>query len=145
MMDQRLSVITIATERLTEVLSFYRDVLGWETAAANKDIIFYKLNGFLLSFCDKKLLDNLTGKTTENHCRNFTISYNVESKQKVLALYEQIKTKAIILQPPTEPPFGGLYFYFADIDGNVIEIACNDFVIMDDEKNVIHHKPIDHL
>ena len=144
-MDQRLSVITIGTERLPEIVSFYRDVLGWETVAANKDIIFYKLNGFLLSFCEKRLLSNLIGQRKENAAGNFTISYNVDTKEEVLALHDRIKSKAVILQPPTEPPFGGLYFYFEDVDGNVLEIACNDFVMLDSDKNVVDHKPIDHL
>jgi hypothetical protein len=50
-----------------------------------------------------------------------------------------------ILKEPTEPPFGGLFFYFTDIEGNIIEVAYNPYVILDDDMNAIAHKPIDGL
>ncbi|WP_114789950.1 hypothetical protein U0035_11535 [Niabella yanshanensis] len=49
--------------------------------------------------------------------RPVTIGYNVESKEEVLEIYDQLKDKVIILKEPTEPLFGGLFFYFTDIEG----------------------------
>jgi len=51
-MDQRISVLTIGAANLGAMKAFYNEVLGWKPTAENKDIIFYKLNGFLLSICD---------------------------------------------------------------------------------------------
>lgn len=125
---------------------FYGQVLGWTTVAENKDIAFYKLNGFLLSICDKKNLAGFIG--IDNNGKGFrsvTIGYNVETKEEVLSLYEQLKNKVKILKEPAEPPFGGLFFYFSDIEGNIIEIAQNSFITYDEEMNVVDHKPIDNL
>ncbi len=145
-MDQRISVLTIGADNLAAMKNFYGNVLGWSTVAENKDIAFYKLNGFLLSICDRKMLADFIG--VDHHGQGFrsvTIGYNVESKEEVLELYAQLKGKVKILKEPVEPPFGGLFFYFSDIEGNIIEIAYNAFILLDKDKNAIDHKPIDHL
>lgn len=74
-----------------------------------------------------------------------TIGYNVKSEEEVLSLYDQLKDKVKILKEPAEPPFGGLFFYFADIEGNIIEVAFNSFVTLDQDNNAIDHKSIDYL
>ena len=63
-MEQRINVLTIGADDLTAMRNFYRQVLGWTTVAENKDIAFYKLNGFLLSICGRKCLLTLSGSTT---------------------------------------------------------------------------------
>lgn len=145
-MEQRISVLTIGADNLNEMKKFYGQVLGWTTVAENKDIAFYKLNGFLLSICDKRTLADFIGVDHNGQgFRSVTIGYNVDSKEEVLELYDQLKDKVKILKAPTEPPFGGLFFYFTDIEGNIIEVAQNSFITLDKEKNVIDHKPIDLL
>lgn len=145
-MEQRISVLTIGAENLAAMKDFYGQVLGWKTVAENKDIVFYKLNGFLLSICDRKMLADFIGISSEgNGFRSMTIGYNVETKEEVVQLYDQLKHKVKILKEPTEPPFGGLFFYFTDIEGNIIEVACNSFITLDEEDNAIDHKPIEYL
>jgi len=50
-----------------------------------------------------------------------------------------------ILKEPTEPTFGGLFFYFTDIEGFIIEVVPNSFITLNKDKNAINHKPIDNL
>jgi predicted enzyme related to lactoylglutathione lyase len=145
-MEQRISVLTIGVDDLGAMKTFYGKVLGWTTVAENKDIAFFKLNGFLLSLCNRKMLADFIGVEHRGQgFRSLTIGYNVGSKEEVLELYDQLKDKVKILKEPTEPPFGGLFFYFTDIEGNIIEVAQNSFVTLDKDKNAIDHKPIDHL
>jgi len=145
-MEQRISVLTIGAENLAAMKNFYGQILGWKTVAENKDIAFYKLNGFLLSICERKMLAEFIGVNPDGKgFRSVTIGYNVQTEEEVLQLYDQLKNKVTILKPPTAPPFGGLFFYFMDIEGNILEVACNPFVTLDKEKNAIDHKPIDHL
>lgn len=145
-MEQRISVLTIGADDLNAMKNFYGQVLGWMAVAENKDIAFYKLNGFLLSICDRKMLADFIGVDHNGHgFRSVTIGYNVDSKEEVLELYDQLKDKVKILKEPTEPQFGGLFFYFTDIEGNIIEVAQNSFITLDKDKNAIDHKPIDHL
>jgi uncharacterized protein len=145
-MEQRISVLTIGADDLPAMKHFYGHVLGWTTVADNKDISFYKLNGFLLSICDKKMLADFIGVDHKGQgFRSVTIGYNVDSKEQVLELYDQLKDKVKIIKAPTEPPFGGLFFYFADVEGNIIEIAQNSFITLDKDNNAIDHKPINPL
>lgn len=145
-MEQRISVLTIGADDLEAMKAFYGQVLGWTTVAENKDIAFYKLNGFLLSICDRKTLAGFIGLDhTGQGFRSVTIGYNVSSKEEVLHLYEQLKDQVKILKAPTEPPFGGLFFYFTDIEGNIIEVAYNSFIRLDKDNNAIDHQHIDHL
>lgn len=145
-MEQRISVLTIAADDLNAMKQFYGQVLGWTTVAENNEIAFYKLNGFLLSICNKKMLADFIGVDHNGQgFRSVTIGYNVDKKEEVLELYDQLKDKVKILKEPTEPPLGGLFFYFTDIEGNIIEVAQNPFVTLDIDKNATDHKPIDNL
>lgn len=145
-MEQRISVLTIGADNLNVMKTFYEQTLGWKPIAENKDVVFYKFNGFLLSFCNKIMLADFIGiNSNGNGFRSVTIGYNVETREEVLEIYERLKDTVKILKDPTEPPFGGLFFYFADIEDNIIEVAYNSFVTLDKNINAIGHKPIDHL
>jgi catechol 2,3-dioxygenase-like lactoylglutathione lyase family enzyme len=145
-MEQRISVLTIGADDLDAMKYFYGHVLGWVTVVENKDIAFYKLNGFLLSICDRKMLAGFIGVDHKGQgFRSVTIGYNVDSEEEVMGLYDQLKDKVKILKTPTEPTFGGLFFYFSDIEGNIIEIAKNPFITLDRYKNAIDHKSINHI
>lgn len=118
--------------------------MGWTPVAGNEDLVFYQLNGFLLSICHKKMLADFIGVNAAGQgFRSVTIGYNVKTKEEVLTLYDQLKDKVRIIKTPAEPPFGGLFFYFYDVEDNILEIACNDYVELDENNNVINHKPID--
>ncbi len=143
---QRISVLTIGVDDINAMKKFYGQVLGWTAIAQNRDIAFFKLNGFLLSICDRKILADFIGVDPKvQGFRSVTIGYNVDNKEEVLEIYDLLKDKVKILKEPTEPPFGGLFFYFADIEGNIIEVAHNPLIILDKGKNAIDHKPIGHL
>lgn len=145
-MEQRISVFTIGANDLESMKKFYSHVLGWAAVTENKDIVFYKLNGFLLSICNRKMLADFIGVDYNGQgFRSVTFGYNVNSKEEVLNVYDELKDKVKILKEPTKPPFGGLFFYFADIEGNIIEIAYNSFITLDEKNNAVSHKPIDHL
>jgi len=146
-MEQRISVLSIGADDLTAMRNFYEETLEWKPVAENKDIVFYKMNGFLFSIGKRKDLANFIGVNPDGiGFRGVTFGYNVSTEIEVRELYKQLKTKGVkILNEPTAPPFGGLFFYFEDIEGNILEIACNTFVSLDKENNAVDHKPINHL
>lgn len=146
-MEQRISVLTIGADNLPAMRTFYEDVLGWKPVAVNKDIVFYTMNGFLFSIGKRKELATFIRIPADgNGFRSVTFGYNVATETEVGRLYDLLVTKGVkILTKPTRPPFGGLFFYFADVEGNVLEIAHNPFISLDDDNNAIEHKPIGHL
>ncbi|QNL48720.1 VOC family protein [Olivibacter sp. SDN3] len=146
-MEQRISVLTIGADDLTAMRNFYEEKLGWNPVAVNKDIVFYKMNGFLFSIGKRKELATFIGiKPEGSGFRAVTFGYNVPTEREVGELYKQLKAKGVkMLSEPTKPPFGGLFFYFEDIEGNIIEIAYNTFIPLDKNNNAIDHKSINHL
>lgn len=146
-MEQRVSVLTIAADNLPAMQKFYEQVLGWKPVAANKDIVFYQLNGFLLSLCKRPGLAKFVGISPEGSgFRGVTIGYNVRSEQEVRDIHARLKAQGVdVLQEPTAPPFGGLFFYFKDVEGNILEVAYNTYIPFDEKNNAVGHKPIDQL
>lgn len=146
-MEQRISVLTIGANDLPAMRKFYEENLEWKPLVANEDIVFYKMNGFLFSIGKRRELADFIGINPEgNGFRSVTFGYNVPTEDEVKTLYGQLRDKGVkMLNEPAEAPFGGLFFYFEDIEGNIIEIACNAFIPLDKEHNAIDHKPIDHL
>lgn len=146
-MEQRLSVLTIGANDLQAMRKFYEGTFGWKPVAANKEIVFYKMNGFLFSIGKRRELADFIGIDSQGSgFRSVTFGYNVSTADEVRILYKQLKSKGVkILKEPTAPPFGGLFFYFEDIEGNIIEIAYSTFIPLDDEHNAIDHYSIDNL
>lgn len=146
-MDQRFSVITLAAEDLPAMKKFYEEIFGWKPVAENLDIVFYRMNGFLLSLCKRAPLAEFAGVKPEgNGFRGVSFGYNVVTEEEVRKLYQHLKGKGVkVLGEPRQPPFGGLFFYFEDPEGNLLEIACNPYVLLDSTANAVGHKPIDHL
>lgn len=60
-MEQRLSVLTIGANDLPAMRKFYEGNFGWKPVAANQDIVFYKMNGFLFSIGKRKELAGFIG------------------------------------------------------------------------------------
>lgn len=145
-MEQRISVLTIGADDLPSMKKFYGNVLGWTTVAENKDIAFYRMNGFLLSICNRTALADFIGiSPAGDGFRSVTIGYNVESESEVYDHYSRLKDKVRVLKEPTKAPFGAVFFYFADVEGNILEVAYNPYVTLDANKNATEHLPIDHL
>lgn len=146
-MEQRMSVITIGANDLPAMRTFYETTFGWQPVAVNKDIVFYQMNGFLFSIGKRKDLGTFIGINPDGSgFRSVTFGYNVSGEAEVDKLYGELKAKGVkIITEPTKPPFGGLFFYFEDIEGNILEIAYNPYVIMDENGNVTGHKSIDNL
>lgn len=144
-MDQRLSIITIGADSLQAMRQFYIEKFGWKPVAENKNIIFFKLNGFLFGLFGRKELAAFAETTPGGSgFRSLTLAYMVNSKEEVEELYKQLKGKGVsIVKEPSVPSIGGYYFLVRDIEGNIWEIAYNLFIPIDEKGNVITHKPID--
>lgn len=147
MMEPRLSVITLGVDNLAAQTEFYKTTLGWEAAAENKDIVFFKLNGLLFSLLDRKTLAEGSGvDASGSGFRSITLSYNVSTKEEVDERYQKLKAKGVtFFKTPGPTPFGGYYFTFSDPEHNVLEISYNPYIPLDDAGNVVTHKNIDNL
>ncbi|RYG03523.1 MAG: VOC family protein, partial [Chitinophagaceae bacterium] len=71
-------------------------------------------------------------------------AYNVETKEEINPLFEELKYKGVrVLKEPEDTPYGGYNFIIADPEDNVFEFAWNPFLVLDDKGDVITHHPIE--
>jgi catechol 2,3-dioxygenase-like lactoylglutathione lyase family enzyme len=88
-MEQRMSVISLGVADLPAMRQLYTHTLGWQPVAANGDIVFFKLNGLLLSLCCGTQLASfasLPAPGGQSGFRGFTLAHNVSPDEQVRAL-----------------------------------------------------------
>ena len=130
-MEQRITIITLGVNDLDTSIDFYEHKFGWERSEmSNKDIVFYRLNGFYLSLYSKtELAKDATVEATGNGFKGFTLSYNTASKKEVDDLIHSLKSHGVrIVKEPEKVFWGGYSSYIADPDDNLWEIAFNPFL-----------------
>lgn len=125
-MKQRVAVITLPVADLRDAKAFYCEGLGWTPAFENDEVVFFQLNGLVLSLFLKSAFekDINAGSTTGGH--GFALAHNVENRAQVDAVIAQARAAgARILKEPTATEWGGYAAYFADPDGHTWEVAHN--------------------
>lgn len=145
-MKPRFSVITLPAREPAILRAFYEEAFGWVPVASNADIAFYPLNGMLLSIASRQMLEDFIGiALAPADSSSVLLSHNVATREEVFHLHDHLVSRAEIVVPPTSPSFGGLFFYFRDPEGHLLEVAWNPYVTLDEEGMVTGHLPIDHL
>jgi catechol 2,3-dioxygenase-like lactoylglutathione lyase family enzyme len=130
-MEQRITFITLGVADLTASIDFYENKLGWKRDAMSTEaIIFFKLNGLMLSLYPRnELAKDATVDAAGSGFKGFTLAHNLGSEQEVDSLIASLKSKGV--QPVKEPQkvfWGGYSSYIADPDGFLWEIAHNPFL-----------------
>lgn len=146
-MEQRLSILTLGVDDIAAMRDFYVDKFGWTPLAENRDIVFFKLNGALLSFYDKEVLaQGAREEPAAVGSKPFSLAYNVETEDEVDELFALLEGKGVkIVKRPHKWFFGAYVGYVADVEGNVWEIGYNPYIELDEQGHVVTHKDIKHL
>lgn len=145
-MEQRLSILTLGVDNLPAMRDFYVRGFGWTPVAENKDIVFFKLNGSLLSLFDKEALaQDADMEQDGGGSRTFSLAYIVETEEEVDELFALLESRGVnIVKRPQKTFFGAYGGYVADIEGNLWDIGSNPYIELDERGNVTH-KDIKHL
>lgn len=140
-MEQRISFITLGVSDLNHSKAFYNHALGWHPIKDENGIVFYKLNGFILSlFKSDELAQDIGINDNGKGFHHFTFAINFNSEEEVDACFEDLKNKGVnIVLSPEKVFWGGYRGYFSDPDGHYWEVAYNPFLTMDAIGNVITH------
>ena len=131
-MEQRMSFITLGVENLNKSVDFYENKFGWKHSELSNDaIIFFQLNGILLSIYDRhKLAEDATIDSSGNGFKGFTLSYLTRSEKEVNDLIETLRKQNVkIIKEPQKVFWGGYSSYISDPDGYLWEIAFNPYAI----------------
>ena len=129
MMEQRLSLITLAVRDMERAGAFY-EALGWRRVETQDGVIVFDLLGQTLGLYPMEKLAEDIGVAASDigGFSGITLGYNVREKDEVsaiLALVEPAGGK--VLKPAADVFWGGHHGYFSDLDGHIWEVAHNPF------------------
>lgn len=133
-MKQALQFITLGVRDLKASKTWYIDNFGWEPFRDEGGIVFFEMNGFILSLYPcHELAEDIGVKDDGTGFRNFTLAILKKSEEEVDAVFEELKHKGVaIVKAPQKVFWGGYSGYVADPDNNYWEIAFNPFMPSDD-------------
>ncbi len=137
-MEQRLTIVGLGVNDLQTASDFYEHKFGWKkTKSSNENIVFFQLNGILLSLYPReKLAEDATVDSEGSGFKGFTMAYNTRTKDEVDVLIDTLEKKGVkIVKRPEEVFWGGYSSYVADMDDNLWEIAYNPFLPLDEYGN----------
>lgn len=138
-MEQRLTIVSLGVHDLKVASLFYQEKFGWtKMKSSNESIVFFKLNGILLSLYPKaKLAEDATVNADGHGFKGFSLAFNTRSKEEVDTMITTLEGKGVkVVKRPEEAFWGGYSSYIADPDENLWEIAFNPFLHLDEDGNV---------
>lgn len=124
----KLEGFGIFVKDMAAMISFYRDVLGFEIKEGeDTSNVFLEKDGTLFLLYGRKDFEGMTGKKfgyASGVSGHFEISLGVEDYAAVDRAYEEVTAKGgEVVMPPTTEPWGQRTCYIADPEGNLIEIG----------------------
>ncbi|MCC6460780.1 MAG: VOC family protein [Saprospiraceae bacterium] len=141
-MEQRLSFITLGVQDLDRMKRWYTEVFGWTPLKNSDGIVFFRLNGCILGlFPAHELAEDIGVPAAGQGFKRFTLAVCYRSEEAVDAVFAALRQKgARIVLEPERVFWGGYRGYIADLEDNYWEIACNPFLDLDAEGNVMTHR-----
>jgi uncharacterized glyoxalase superfamily protein PhnB len=139
-MEQRLTIVGLGVNDLQKASDFYENKFGWKkTKSSNENIVFFQMNGILLSLYPReKLAEDAMVSSEGSGFKGFTLAYNTRTKEEVDVLVGTLESKGVkIVKQPEDVFWGGYSSYVADIDDNLWEIAYNPFLPLDEKGNAL--------
>ena len=136
-MQQRLTFITLGVDDLDAMKKFYTQKFGWKTMLDNNGIVFFKLNGIILSlFPNQELAEDCGVKNDGKGFKRFTLAICLHTEKEVDDLFAEFSVSGVhIVKAPQKVFWGGYSGYIEDPEHNLWEIACNPFLQMDEDGN----------
>jgi catechol 2,3-dioxygenase-like lactoylglutathione lyase family enzyme len=138
-MNPQLNIITLGVSDLFISKNFYINCFGWKPMNENDGIVFFLLNGVILSLYPvNKLAEDANISPEGMGFKKFTLAYTCKSADEVDSVFQDVLSKgAKLVKAPEKVFWGGYSCYVADPDDNLWEIAYNPFLLMDDAGNVL--------
>jgi predicted lactoylglutathione lyase len=141
-MDQRLTFITIGAKDLGKLKQFYIDKFGWKPLKDDQNIVFFKMNGFILGLYPlDELAKDANAESNSNNLKGVSFSINYDSKKQVDEVFSMLQHRGVqVVKQPEKAFWGGYSGYVIDVEGNHWEIAYNPYLVMDKDHNVVTHR-----
>ena len=124
----KLDGFGIFVKDMSVMVSFYRDVLGFEIKEKeNTDNVYLIKDGTLFLLYRRSDFEQMTKRSfsyANNINGHYEIALSVENYAAVDDTFSEVISKgAVIVLKPTTEPWGQRTCYIADPEGNLIEIG----------------------
>lgn len=122
----RIGLITIVTNRLAEMKSFYENTLGFECIEELEGYVEFRSVGVRFALTTDKVMHDATGHSSyldSKSGQRFELAFPIADATLVEDSYDRIIANgAMPVSPPKLMPWGRVTAFFADPDGNVHEL-----------------------
>ena len=124
----RIAAVAIVTEQFPEMLTFYRDVVGFRLKDLDErsDFAEFHSEGVRFQLMTPATMRDASGLEdyeARDHGHSFELAFEVERPELVDTLFERVVAHgAEPIAPPVDKPWGQRIAFFADPDGNVHDI-----------------------
>ena len=117
---RQLDYAIVLCEDLDRMKAFYRDLFDFPIASESATGLTFQAGAVTLSL--RQRTRGYDGQGTRSELPGVQLAFLV-APDEVARCYEQLVAKSVeILEPPTDQPRGHRTVYFADPEGNMLEI-----------------------
>jgi catechol 2,3-dioxygenase-like lactoylglutathione lyase family enzyme len=117
---RQLDYAIVLCEDLDRMKAFYRDLFDFPVASESANGLTFQAGAVKLSL--RQRTRGYDGQGTRSELPGVQLAFLV-APDEVARCYEQLVAKSVeILEPPTDQPRGHRTVYFADPEGNMLEI-----------------------
>ena len=117
---RQLDYAIVLCEDLDRMKAFYRDLFDFPIASESATGLTFQAGAVKLSL--RQRTRGYDGQGTRSELPGVQLAFLV-APDEVARCYEQLVAKSVeILEPPTDQPRGHRTVYFADPEGNLLEI-----------------------
>ena len=117
---RQLDYAIVLCEDLDRMKAFYRDLFDFPVASESATGLTFQAGAVKLSL--RQRTRGYDGQGTRSELPGVQLAFLV-APDEVARCYEQLVAKSVeILEPPTDQPRGHRTVYFADPEGNMLEI-----------------------
>ncbi len=125
-MKPQIALITLLTDHVPGMVTFYRDVLGFEVDVDMGEYVSLKNEGVRFAICDRNIMLEATAHesyTIGASGQAVELAFQCDSPAEVDQMYEKITSKgARGIKAPASMPWGQRTAFFSDPEGYIHEI-----------------------
>jgi predicted lactoylglutathione lyase len=133
-----ISFVTLGVTDIAASTRFYQALGLVKLPRSNEHITFFDMSGQILGLFSAASLAEDAGLGPRGEgFGGIALAHNVATEEEVQTLIEQaVAAGGSQLRAASEPPWGGLRGYFADLDGHPWEVACNPGITIEQDGSV---------
>jgi catechol 2,3-dioxygenase-like lactoylglutathione lyase family enzyme len=115
-----LSYAIVLCDDIARMKAFYRDLFGFPVESESETTLAFRAGGVILSLRERTR--PYDGRGARGVAPGVQLAFRVQPDE-VEPCYRQLLAKnVVILDPPTDQPRGHRTVYFADPEGNLLEV-----------------------